>query len=357
MAYSDEELLEDIRAVADVVERSPSLQDYRDHGAYAATTIYRRFGSWQDAVARAGFEPRDPEERIPTDELIDALQELGDEVGAPPTTTQMIEDGRYWSKVYRDRFGSWTEALEAAGFDPGDIDTQHARVPREQLLAELERLAEKHDGTPSSIQMAREGAHAVETYRQEFGSWNAAIEAIGHEPRDRSPVSEEQLIADLERLADDLGTRPTSDDVTEQGNHSIATYQRRFGSWSAALEAAGFEADRGATDNELLGDLHRLHDELGKVPSLLDVDDAGAYSGSVYQNRCGSWSEALEAAGFDADRGPTDEELIAELRRLRDELDKRPSMRDMTEHGAYGCTTYRRRFGSWSAGLEKAFEG
>jgi len=25
-------------------------------------------------------------------------------------------------------------------------------------------------------------------------------------------------------------------------------------------------------------------------------------------------------------------------------------MRDMTEHGAYGCTTYTRHFGSWSEG-------
>jgi len=63
MPYSDEELLADIRAVADVVERSPSLQDYRDHGEYSVTTIYRRFDSWQGAVARAGFEPRDPNTR------------------------------------------------------------------------------------------------------------------------------------------------------------------------------------------------------------------------------------------------------------------------------------------------------
>ncbi|EMA63052.1 homing endonuclease associated repeat-containing protein [Halorubrum lipolyticum] len=44
---------------ATVAERAPSLQEYRDHGEYAATTITRRFDPWQDAVAQAGFEPAD----------------------------------------------------------------------------------------------------------------------------------------------------------------------------------------------------------------------------------------------------------------------------------------------------------
>jgi len=28
----------------------------------------------------------------------------------------------------------------------------------------------------------------------------------------------------------------------------------------------------------------------------------------------------------------------------------------MTEHGAYGCTTYTRHFGSWSEAKQAAFE-
>jgi len=31
-------------------------------------------------------------------------------------------------------------------------------------------------------------------------------------------------------------------------------------------------------------------------------------------------------------------------------------MRDMTEHGAYGCTTYTRHFGSWSEATAAAFD-
>ncbi|MGQ3329279.1 homing endonuclease associated repeat-containing protein [Halorubrum sp. FL23] len=81
------------------------------------------------------------------------------------------------------------------------------------------------------------------------------------------------------------------------------------------------------------------------------------HSEQTYTRRFGSWLAALEAAGFDPDRGPTDAELLAELRRLRDDLEKQPSAQDMSDHGAYGTTTYVRHFGSWSAALEEAFDG
>ena len=358
MAYSDEELLEDIRSVADIVNRTPSLQDYREHGSHGATTIYRRFGSWQDAVARAGFEPREPQRKIDTDELIDALQELADELGESPTTVQMNKHGRYSPRVYRERFGSWDHAIEAAGLDPVDIDAVGPTVSDAELLDELERLADELDATPTWTQMDEQGAYSPDTYRRHFGSWNAALEEIGHEPQHTSThVSRDELLADLERLADELGHRPTATDIVEEGTYGLATYQRQFGSWSDAVTVAGFEPspDR-ISDDELLADLHRLHEEREKVPSLLDVEDDGEYSATPYKDRFGSWSAALEAAGFDPDRGPTDAELLAELRRLCDDLDKRPSMQDMTDHGAYGCTTYAHHFGSWSAALEKAFE-
>jgi len=388
MPYSDEELLADIRAVADVVERSPSLQDYRDHGEYSVTTIYRRFDSWQGAVARAGFEPRDPNTRTSNADLIDALQELADELGESPTTRQMNEHGRYWSKAYRDRFGSWGDALDAAGLDPIDYnadrrvsdadlldelerladavggrptttqmnekgayspetywrhfgswraaveaigfdadDLEVARdVTNEELLDELERLADAVDGTPTSAQMITKGAYSPETYRKYFGSWNAALEAIGHEPHHRSTrVSDGELLADIQRLSEELDRQPTSTDVIEHGTHGLATYQRRFGSWSEALKEAGFDpnADQ-VSDEELLDDLQRLHEELGKVPSILDVEAEGNHGPTTYQNRFGSWSEALEAAGSIRNAGRLMKELLAELRRLRDELDKRP---------------------------------
>lgn len=237
MAYSDEELLADIQAVAAVVERAPSLQEYRDHGAYAATTITRRFDSWQDAVDQAGFEPHAAETEIPTDELLAELRRLADDHDQRPTVELMNDEGQYWVSTYRRRFGSWANALTEAGFEPADARTTK-QISEADLLAELERMATAEGATPTFQDMERDGAYSPRTYVDRFGSWNEALEAAGLNPRESGRVSEAELLAELRRLRDELGTQPVADDVRERGEYSLATYQRRFGSWSAAKDAA-----------------------------------------------------------------------------------------------------------------------
>ena len=56
--YSDEELLEALRELASKVDRVPRKKDMNEYGPHAARTYQLRFGSWNDAVREAGFEPR-----------------------------------------------------------------------------------------------------------------------------------------------------------------------------------------------------------------------------------------------------------------------------------------------------------
>jgi len=375
--HSDDDLLEELRRVADVADSdgAPSISEFTEHSDIADSTIHRRFGSWNEAVKQAGFEPRQVGPTISDDDLAAELRRLRDVVGHPPTVAVMEAQGAYSSATYKNRFGSWTDALTQTFDDvttrtrarESEADEQLTpgnsapRVSEDDLVADLQALADDLGRVPTSKEMRDHGSHSTSTYIDRFGSWAEALEAAGLDPADRSSrhqqVSDDELLADLHRLRDELGQKPTATDVVEEGNHGIATYQRRFGSWSEALDAAGIETEPdGPRDDELLADLHRLHDERDKVPSLLDVQDDGQYTEKQYRTGFGSWSEALDAAGFDPDRGPTDEELLAELRRLRDDLEKRPSMNDMTDHGAYGCSTYQRRFGSWSGALEEAFD-
>ncbi|MFC7187713.1 homing endonuclease associated repeat-containing protein [Halorubrum yunnanense] len=116
-------------------------------------------------------------------------------------------------------------------------------------------------------------------------------------------MSTGDLLADLQALADDLGHSPTSEDMRKHGSHSTSTYMRRFDSWTDALEAAGLDTpDRNKiTDAELIADLHRLCDELGERPTSTDVARDGEYGLATYQRRFGSWGEAAAAAFDDAD--------------------------------------------------------
>lgn len=48
--YSNQELLEDLRSVAEDLGKSPSCTEYSEHGVVTRTTIAERFGPWNDGL-------------------------------------------------------------------------------------------------------------------------------------------------------------------------------------------------------------------------------------------------------------------------------------------------------------------
>jgi hypothetical protein len=57
-------------------------------------------------------------------------------------------------------------------------------------------------------------------------------------------ISREVLCTDMQRVGNETGDRPTEDAYRERGEYSAQTVYDRFGSWNAALEAAGIERER-----------------------------------------------------------------------------------------------------------------
>lgn len=54
-------------------------------------------------------------------------------------------------------------------------------------------------------------------------------------------VTPEEICEDIQRLAEDIGRPPRSAEYDRLGRYAYATVKARFGSWVAAVEAAGFE--------------------------------------------------------------------------------------------------------------------
>lgn len=97
-------------------------------------------------------------------------------------------------------------------------------------------------------------------------------------------------------MADQLGRAPTNREMDNKGNYSRVVYRNRWGSWNEALKAAGLDSrTQGAeiSDEDLLGELQRLADKIGRDPKPSDMESTGEYSSGVYINRIGSWSGAL----------------------------------------------------------------
>lgn len=230
------------------------------------------------------------------DLLLNELDVLTEQLGRAPMPDEIDEYSTYAIEDYRDEFGSWANALVTAEIDK----PTGRRIPTEELLAELRRLATELGKTPSEQDMTAHGHHGTQTYNNRFGSWSKTVEAAGLAPRkDRKERTREELIAEIEQVADNLSKTPSSREVEEYGAFVRSTYRDEFGSWNSALEAAGFEPQDDSEkvpDNELIAELRHLADEQGGRPTSGDMRRDGAYSPATYVNRFGSWSEALEAA-------------------------------------------------------------
>jgi hypothetical protein len=116
--YTDEEILEQLRACAEALARSPTMREFEAHEGSSVhpQTVIERFGSWNRAKREAGLVPR----RFATrDELLQCLRELGERIGRVPTSKDIDEHrGLVPSKsLYWHTFGSLTNALREAGFD------------------------------------------------------------------------------------------------------------------------------------------------------------------------------------------------------------------------------------------------
>lgn len=177
--------------------------------------------------------------KLTKSELIRELHRLQEKLDRPPSTTDMNKYGEYSAPPYYRVFGSWNNALKEAGYEP--IETAERRS-REELLSELKRVAEECDSKPSKNDMADYGEPSPETYRAKFGSWNAALEAAGFTRRaNGNRISDEDLCVALQDLTDELDRRPKTSDMNQRGPYSAGTYINRFGSWEKALDTADID--------------------------------------------------------------------------------------------------------------------
>jgi len=113
-----------------------------------------------------------------------------------------------------------------------------------------------------------------------------------------APVSSVELLADLQRAAEAAGTKSISARLYRKyGKYSATTFENRFGSWNNALKEAGLEIvnEVNISDEHLFENLMVLWEHYGRQPKRRET----AYLPSTiserpYNRRFGSWTKALE---------------------------------------------------------------
>ena len=146
--YSDEQILDELRASAERIGRSPTMREFAadPQTTVHPQTVIEHFGSWNAAKRRAGLVPRRFATRA---ELLGLLRELGEELGRPPSAKDI--DARKRSmpskSLYWHTFGSLTNALREAGFDVpvGEERLERAVEQGADLARRLGRLPKFSD--------------------------------------------------------------------------------------------------------------------------------------------------------------------------------------------------------------------
>ncbi len=112
---TDEQIIEDLKRVAKILGSSTfSSGDYQKYGEFARGTIFRRFGTWNDALKKAGLRPyiRVSGRKISDDAILQEIERIWVKLGRQPTVTD-IKNGisLYSLNTYTRHFGSWRNAL------------------------------------------------------------------------------------------------------------------------------------------------------------------------------------------------------------------------------------------------------
>mgnify|MGYP006273224951 FL=1 len=246
----EETLLDDLLAFAAELGETPTRTQMNDDGPHSSTPYYTRWGSWNAALAAAGLTANH-ENDIAEETLIGELQRLDEKLDRLPRFEDMEELGRLSGHTYLRTFGSWSDAKDAAGLDARRRTSR--RLSRTELVDAIQELADELGRAPTQTEMNESGRYSQRPYYRQWESWGEALEAAGLDANRETGIFEDALIAELGRLAESLGRSPTFADMNEEGAYSVFPYLRTFGSWNDALRAVGVSINKahGVVDGHL----------------------------------------------------------------------------------------------------------
>lgn len=170
---------------------------------------------------------------------------------------------------------------------------------RHALLEDLVYLHRELNRVPSLFDIDQYLDHSPEDYLDSFSTLDHALLEAGI--LDRYPaVQTMDMIADLHRVMEKVGRVPRQTDYSEHGNHTRATITNRFGSWPDAQVAAGLESTshKEHSDEYLERSVKRLAIQVEGRPTLRQVDLLSDLDPNELTRRYGPWNEYLDEIGI-----------------------------------------------------------
>ncbi len=302
-----DELIELIRAWATETGAPPRVTDWtadndkwdREYPRWPYRgTVTDRFGSWPAALQIAGFASY--VRRWSDEQILTALRELAGELGRSPTPADL--DARphlFASNLLGQRFGSYERALLAAGLVPG-----RRTWTRKAVIEGLTRFHRERGRWPTSTDLRSTrgtGYPPATAVRARFGDLHTALRACGdNRPPQRTRFDADDARCALRRFAEAHGRHPSAREWDELGQRpSAPAIIRHFGSWNAALAAAGLTATRPRrrwSDEEIFAAIREFEARHQRPPSAADFGGGALPGFETVRVRLGSLAAVLTRA-------------------------------------------------------------
>ncbi|HEU4388395.1 MAG TPA: hypothetical protein VFV34_11400 [Blastocatellia bacterium] len=391
--FTREELISQYRSLARELRKTPTIEEInvaarKGRMGASYTTVRHVCGDFTKFRRDAGLD-QNARRRYTPRQLLDQLKRLADKLGRTPFCPDVNAASRRGecasTTTFMKYFGSYNRGVREAGLQVA----RRTSYSRDELIGLLRGLAARLGRSPSIRDIHRSSRQrqcaSVSLLISWFGSLNAAFKAAGLErapnitPQKRpKKYTRAQFIEHLNKLSAKLGRSPTTIEVaaaSRNGNGpSMTAIAKEFGTLTAALQAAGHNAEsRYVTRERLVDQLRRLTRELKRIPSTGDIARArGCSKPATFKKFFGSAAAARKAAGLDdvlremgiQAKHPKAREkherdfLIKYLRSLATELGKPPSVSDIAkacrEGRGPGVGSYAKEFGGIPAARERA---
>jgi len=170
---TNEELIESLREATSILNHVPTLSELVRMRRYSNPSTYiERFGTWRNALKKAGFEKS--RKFISDEKLLQDLRDAAKELGHTPIYDEMAKMKKYsHPRSIANRFGSWENSIKKAG-----LELSRRGYSNSELLDYMMRLKNKLQHIPTSIEMMSSDGPSPITYANHFGSWKKAKKAF-----------------------------------------------------------------------------------------------------------------------------------------------------------------------------------
>lgn len=353
-----DDLLEAYIEVKERLGRQPTVTDINEYGEYAQFYYIKLFGSWNKFLESVGEIGN-----LSPEILTRAYYEVKEKLGRRPKRKEMEEHCSFSSANYNRFWGSWKKFLIAIGEaedhnenrnaipleQKTDGKKRRARLPapaRQELIDEFLKLQAELGEQPSTHDVDEKGKYLASFYRKEFGSWKNFLEHLNLKPL-QEKATEKELIAEYLRVKEKLGRQPSATEMEELSKFSKNTYRNRWGTWANFINSLGEEVQykvQFSSKEELIQEYFKVKQQLGRVPTLVELTSHGRFNAPHYQNRFGGFRNFLKEIGEQT----IEEQLIDKYIAVREQLGRQPTAKEFTKYSDSSWATIAKYFGSWN---------